>query len=192
MLHCMLKNSQIQDVLTILREVLRTLRTKTKIQFHTYILDFTSALLWLLWDCWRTNSSSFPFTQISPQEPLNKWVTSTLSYEFSLHKQKILCPSLMNRQNVMKCLISWGSVKNRLGWQVQAGEGTVISPRRPDRQGQLCSHCERNKQYIRMLTCWTRAHTYLYSSLLLCFHLCSHMRFKQNSSSFEILINMGC
>lgn len=41
-------------------------------------------------------------------------MTSTLSYEFSLLKQKILCPSLLNRPSVIKCLISWDSVWNRL------------------------------------------------------------------------------
>lgn len=45
-------------------------------------------------------------------------------------------------------------------WLAGAGEGTVISPRRRDRQGQLCTHWERNTHgKYRM-----KAHTHTCSS----------------------------
>lgn len=156
MFYFTLRRSQIQDVSTILRQV-------NFLYIHSlffFILHLHLCHVRLLRACWVTYSSSFPSTKITPppREPPNKRVTSTLSYEFSLLKQKTLCASVLKRPGAMKCLISWDSVRSRLGWQVRRrARGTMISPRRPERRGRLCSHCERDTHTH------TNAHTYIFT-----------------------------
>ncbi len=162
MLYCMLKSSQILDVWRILREVLRTLREKHQDKNTIPFLHLHLCHVRLLWACWLTYSSSFPSTQINPPEPLKKWVTSTLSYEFSLLKQKILCPSLLKRLSVMKCLISWDFIAQT--WLAGAG-----------RRGHNDFTSETRQTRSAMLPLWEKhtqntknAHIHIYVSLCCC------------------------